>query len=375
MTNKRYKLSDEVALKLGLNITVDKRYRMSENLLVRYNELEVNRGIVDACNNVGVDITAAPMMWLKTKEESVRVSNPYYVPSEQLAKEVDFADVYKNILPVIVKKELLTSEASLFDRLVYTDCHVGLEPNKTGYSLYAGEWNETILTERLEVMVKWTIANQKSNTLYIHDLGDMVDGWNGETTRAGHKLPQNMDNQTMFDVAVKFKLRLLESLHPYFEKIVCVNIVNDNHGGSFAYIVNSAFKTCAENLYKNCEVINQRKFIDHYIVGKRCFILSHGKDELNMKFGLKPQIDAKQITKIKDYIDEYKLHDYKCEFSKGDSHQLLLDFTSSKSFEYQNFGAFSPPSDWVKTNFGNTKSSFTHFNYLENQKLINNYIF
>ena len=224
-------------------------------------------------------------------------------------------------------------------------------------------------------MVNWTLVNQKSNILHIHDLGDYVDGYNGETTRGGNKLPQNMDNQAMFDIGLKFKLTLIESLAPYFDKIVSVNITNCNHSGSFGYMINSAYKTCAEQLYPNCEVVIQRKFVDHYIVGEKCFILSHGKDVSNMKFGYKPKIDANQILKIKDYIDEYNLHFYQCEFSKGDSHQLLLDFSSSKSFEYQNFGAFSPPSDWVKTNFGNTKSTFTHFNYMKNQKTINNFIF
>jgi hypothetical protein len=169
---------------------------------------------------------------------------------------------------------------------------------------------------------------------------------------------------------------MIDELFKHYSHIKVVNICNDNHSGSFGYIVNSAFKTYVELKYPdNIEVINQRKFIDHYIVDNRCFILTHGKDDKSLKFGFKPQIDPTQIEKIKNYIDEYKLYTYDIEFSKGDSHQLIFDLTSSTAFEYQNFGAFSPPSDWVKTNFKNTKSSFTVFNYYENQKTINNYIF
>jgi hypothetical protein len=373
--NKKTYIDKDTITALGWKVTTDSRYRLDEHKRKLLDQYNTNRGVLEACENVGVNVQNVPLLWLKNKNESVSIRNPYYVPSAIKEKDIDFESIYKEVKPIVVNKELLKVETALFDRLVYTDVHVGMDPNKTGYALYAGEWNEEILFDRLKTMVEWTIFNQKSNTLYIHDLGDFVDGWGGETTRKGHTLPQNMDNQKMFDVALKFKLTLLESLAPFFTKIVCINITNDNHGGSFSYIVNSAFKTCAENLHPTFEIINQRKFIDHYIVGDKCFLLSHGKDELNMRHGYKPQIDAKQITKIKDYIDEYKLYDYKCEFSKGDSHQLLLDFTSSRSFEYQNFGAFSPPSDWVKTNFSNTKSTFTHFNYLENQKLINNYIF
>ena len=251
-----------------------------------------------------------------------------------------------------------------------------MDVNKDGYALYHGEWNEKVLFERLESMVKHTIKNKKSNTLVIHELGDYLDGFDGFTTRGGHKLPQNMDNQQMFDVGLKFKIVLVDSLIRHFDTIKFVNICNDNHAGSFGYIVNSAFKAYIELKYQHgIEVINQRRFIDHYIVKNRCFILTHGKDDKSLKFGFKPTLDAPQIEKIKNYIDEHRLHNHKIEFSKGDSHQLILDFTSSTSFEYQNFGSFSPPSDWVKTNFKNTISCFTHFNYYDNQKSINNYIF
>jgi len=248
--------------------------------------------------------------------------------------------------------------------------------NQNGYALYDGLWNEEELNNRLSIMVNYTLQHKQSNYLIIHELGDFMDGFDGFTTRGGHALPQNMDNQMAFDAGLKFKIRLIDALIPYYEVINCVNICNDNHAGSFGYIVNSAFKTYIELKYpNNIEVINQRKFIDHYIVNNRCFILTHGKDDKSLKFGFKPQIDAVQIEKIKNYIDEYKLHNFEVEFSKGDSHQLIFDLTSSTAFEYQNFGAFSPPSDWVKTNFKNTKSSFTVMNYYEKQKTINNYIF
>lgn len=290
-------------------------------------------------------------------------------------KEIDFLSIFKDkIEPITIKHK--SKNISKFDRAVFTDVHIGMDVNKDGYSLYDGLWNEEQIFKRLEIFVNEIIKNKKSNTLFLNDLADFLDGWDAETTRGGHKLPQNMDNQKAFDVALLFKIRLVDNLFLYYDKIKFVNICNDNHAGSFGYIVNSAFKTYIELKYpNNIEVINQRKFIDHYIISNRCFILTHGKDQANLKFGFKPKLDAIQIEKIKNYIDEYKLHNYKIEFSKGDSHQLLFDHTSSTAFEYQNFGAFSPPSDWVKTNFKNTLSSFTTFNYYETQKTINHFIF
>ena len=341
--------------------------------------LDQHEGIYNATNELDVPNTSVKHMWLKTKQSSIFVKNPEYIEPQtevELEKEIDFTNIFKDLVkPIKLPKISSKLDLSIFDRLVYTDVHIGMEVNQNGYSLYDGAWNEAEVEKRLEIMVSQTLINKQSDTLIIHELGDFMDGYDAVTTRGGHSLPQNMDNQKAFDVGLAFKIRLIDALAPHYNSIKCINICNDNHAGSFGYIVNSAFKAYIELKYENVKVVNQRKFIDHYIVENRCFILTHGKDDKNMKFGFKPHLDAVQIEKIKNYIDEYKLHNYTIEFSKGDSHQLLLDFTSSSAFEYQNFGAFSPPSDWVKTNFKNTNSSFIVFNYYENQKSINPIIF
>lgn len=308
---------------------------------------------------------------VSTKQQWV-ITEP--IKHVEIEKEIDFLNIFKDvIIPIEVKAKKVKSKA-LFDRAVITDVHIGMKVTD-GYSLYDGLWNEDELFKRLDIFVNEIVKNQKSNVLLLHELGDFMDGYNSMTTRGGHELPQNMDNQKAFDIGLLFKITLIDSLVKFYDKIQVVNICNDNHAGSFGYIVNSAFKTYIELKYNNVNVTNQRKFIDHYIVKNRCFILTHGKDDKSLKFGFKPKLDSIQIEKIKNYIDEYKLHNYEIEFGKGDSHQLLFDHTSSTAFEYQNFGAFSPPSDWVKVNFKNTKSSFTTMNYYENQKTINHYIF
>jgi hypothetical protein len=379
---------DAINIVDGLDLGLSILERQAFSKYIRRNRsrfLDNNEGIYDACEQISVDFTSAKNLWIKTKNKdgggvSGFVVNPNYIPpieEDKVVKEIDFLSIFKDkVQPVIPKKDNNFKTIALFDRLVLTDIHIGMDVNKDGYSLYEGEWNESILFKRLEEVVTHTIQNKKSDLLVIHDLGDYLDGWDGYTTRGGHKLPQNMDNQKMFDVGLKFKITLIDSLINHFDKIQIVNICNDNHAGSFGYVVNSALKSYMHIKYpESVEVINQRKFIDHYMVKDRCFILTHGKDDKSLKFGFKPMLDPKQIEKIKNYIDEYKLWGCKIEFSKGDSHQLLFDFTSSTAFEYQNFGSFSPPSDWVKVNFKNTLSCFTHFNYYAKQKSINNYIF
>ena len=380
--NKKYHIKDSLALMLGLELNKSKTYRLTIEKQIEFHKLKANDGILQACENVGVSPDTTPMLWLKTKHESVRVTNPLFKAPEQKAiEDIDFLSIFKDKvepLKIYYANDSLPYVASgcLFDRAVYTDVHIGMDVNKDGYSIYDGAWNESEIFKRLEIFVNEIVKSQRSKTLFLNDLGDFMDGFDGFTTRGGHALPQNMDNQKAFDIGLKFKIAMIDELIKYYSEIVVVNICNDNHAGSFGYIVNSAFKTYIELKYpNNVKVTNQRKFIDHYIVQNRCFILTHGKDDKSLKFGFKAQIDAQQIEKIKNYIDEYKLHGYDIEFGKGDSHQLIFDLTSSTAFEYQNFGAFSPPSDWVKTNFKNTKSSFTIFNYYDKQKTINNYIF
>jgi len=401
MRNPNFRLKPFEAIALGLEIKEkDKegfpKYSLNQNLV---NELLKLRNLHESefkevkrtLNKDGEVITKVEKLTSKelikipSNHQIKRVStnvatNQQWVITEPIKiadveKEIDFLSIFKDkIEPITIKHR--SKNISKFDRAVFTDTHIGMDVNKDGYSLYDGLWNEDQIFKRLEIFVNEIIKNKKSNTLFLNDLADFLDGWDAETTRGGHKLPQNMDNQKAFDVALLFKIRLVDNLFLYYDKIKFVNICNDNHAGSFGYIVNSAFKTYIELKYpNNIEVINQRKFIDYYIIGNRCFILTHGKDNTNLKFGFKPKLDAVQIEKIKNYIDEYKLHNYKIEFSKGDSHQLLFDHTSSTAFEYQNFGAFSPPSDWIKTNFKNTLSSFTTFNYFETQKTINHFIF
>ena len=403
MSNQRFRLTEMEAIALGLVLknresgtkgnckyTLSKEQADQLQKLREFHQTEFKE-IRRTLNDSGKVISTVEKLGQKKlidipsnheiKRVSTNVSNgQQWIITEPIKEsivdpeQIDFNKFFEGkITPVNIKAKTI-KEKALFDRAILTDVHIGMKVSD-GHSLYDGIWNEQELLKRRDIFVNEIINNQKSNKLLIHELGDFMDGYNGMTTRGGHELPQNMDNQKAFDVALGFKITLIDALIKHYNKIEIVNICNDNHAGAFGYIVNSAFKSYIELKYKNVLVINQRKFIDHYLFGNRCFILTHGKDDKSLKFGFKPHLDAVQIEKIKNYIDEYKLHNYQIEFSKGDSHQLLFDLTSSTAFEYQNFGAFSPPSDWVKVNFKNTKSSFTTMNYYENQKTINNYIF
>jgi hypothetical protein len=333
------------------------------------------RAIKDKSNEMGLNENDVKHGWIKTKEASLFFANPSFNSGKEL--DLDFEKILESAPKLNIQKAGKKVYDGEFDKLVFTDVHIGMDASDKGRSLYPTEWNEDILFERLEKMVSYTLAKQNSNVLYLLDLGDYLDGFNGQTTRGGHALPQNMSNQKAFDVGFTFKSMLITYLAPFYDTIHVRNICNDNHSGDFSYFVNQFFKKYIERDLKNVKVTNQTQFIDYEIIGKYCFVTTHGKDTHNLKFGFKPKIDPGQINRIVGYLNTNQLLNkgYEIIFEKGDSHLYLFDSASSDVFKYYNYPAFSPSSNWVAMNFQLGKSGFVHFNYGEDQKSINEYFF
>jgi hypothetical protein len=334
------------------------------------------RAIKNQANNLGLDDKDVKHGWLKNKEASLFFKNPNF-GNEFDVNKVDFEKLFTDVPKIEVTKVKKKDYKGEFDKLVFTDVHVGMDASDKGRNMYETEWNKAILFDRLNQMVNFTLAKQESKILYISDLGDFLDGFNGNTTRGGHSLPQNMSNQESFDVGFMFKVRLLEALAPHYELIVMRNVCNDNHAGDFAYFVNQAVKSYINTQLKNVQIINQTSFIDWELVGNYCFVSTHGKDTHNLKFGFKPKIDPNQVNKIVGYLNTQQLLNkgYEIIFEKGDSHLYLFDSATSDVFKYYNYPAFSPSSNWVATNFQLGRSGFIHFNYGLLTKSINEYFF
>ena len=380
MANKKRYVPVDIATALGFKVNEQGKYRLSPEKWEQVQELKRNIGLLKAQAITEVVASNIPYYWDKTKEISAFVKNPLYTPDKDLEAENVFDTFLSNFSKLVESIDPLESKETThdthFDKLVFTDVHIGMNPNPDGYSLYGGKWDETEINKRFNDIYNLAIANQKSNVLYIDDLGDYLDGWDAKTVRREHDLPQNMDNQKAFDVAVKTKINLVESLLKHYDKIHLHNICEDNHAGAFGYVVNSAVKMYLEAKHPNVTVSNQRKFIDHYTVNGFTFITSHGKDSKNLRFGFKPFLDSAQIEKIHNYIFENRLNTgNKIEFLKGDSHQCIFDESSSDLFNYYNFPALSPSSNWVQTNFKRGKSGFFFFNYYDDTKTVHSKYF
>ncbi len=285
-----------------------------------------------------------------------------YAPKkvEDAVNEIDYESIIKKHIKKVNIKKVKSVKTKDFDTLTYTDVHVAMETDKYRNSMYAVEWNKKEILKTAELIVNRTIQEKESDILYIDELGDLMDGYNGLTTRGGHSLPQNMTNEEAFDCALSFKMYLVDNLIHHYKKIVCNNICNDNHAGAFGYFVNSAFKNITDLKYKNVKVVNHRKFINHYYVGRIAFVITHGKDDMTLKFGFKPTLKPDAIEKIDQYCKHnniYKNSDLVI-FKKGDSHQALFDMCSSDDFYYFNYPALSPSSQWVQNNFKKGRRGF-----------------
>ena len=281
---------------------------------------------------------------------------------EEIYKDIE--DIVSRVKPAKIEKINYNDNHKIIDRLVYTDTHVGMDTDKDGTAMYSETWDEQALMDTLTTMVLKTIQKKRGKVLRIDDLGDFLDGWNGETTRGGHKLPQNMTNEKAFKVGLEFKVQMVVRLVQHYDKIICSNVCEDNHAGQFGAILNHSFKRIVELMFPGVvEVNNYGKFIDHYYEGSHCIILSHGKDSKSLKFGFKPQLDPNQIQKIDHYIKHnesgniFRYAKY-IRFCKGDSHQALFDWASAQDFDYMNYMALSPPSEWVQTNFKKGRRGF-----------------
>jgi hypothetical protein len=410
--NNQVRLKDKEANKLGIEINSSKKYRLSDEHKVELNDLRGGQEVEettttkqllkkdsndyiteeslfnawDSKNNRVLDIKE---FCIKFNMDFNNISKwkllPYHykVPTYNIefkeqfnVDSVDFESVLNKVLDKVRPSEKYdtTPDEIEFDTLTYTDVHIAMDTDSKGNSMYAVVWDKESIMESLDMMIKHTLKNKKSNTIVVDELGDFLDGFNGYTTRGGHKLPQNMTDEEAFDLGLTFKIKLALALDEHYKKVIFNNICNDNHAGAFGYFVNSAFKRWADTNFSNhIFVNNHRQFMNHYYIGTTCFIITHGKDDSTLKFGFKPQLDSKGLEKIDQYCkhnDIYKKAD-RVIFKKGDSHQGLFDICTSDDFFYFNYLALSPSSQWVQNNFKQGRRGFVieHFTETTNSFL------
>lgn len=337
--------------------------------------------IQEYCNFYNLDYKQ-----IKSYKSVTHTSIPYYnieFKAKTLeAKSVDieravlnalenYTEPFKNIIPID-----MGSIEVIADRLIFTDVHIGMEPNPDNTSMFKHKWDKEELFKTADEMITTVLKNKKSDILIIDDLGDLPDGFQKTTSRGGHALPQNMSDLEIFNNAVEFKLYLVKYLKQHFTGILLNNVCEDNHGGSFTSIINTAVKKIIDVTDSSVSVTNHYDFFSHYFIGNHCKILCHGKDSTELKFGMGIKLTPEIAAKIEQYIDA---HDLKAkaryiEFSKGDTHLCLFDMGNSDNFNYMNYPALSPSSKYIQHNYKKGRRGFV-IEHLTNMNSSNHQVF
>jgi hypothetical protein len=264
------------------------------------------------------------------------------------------------IKPVKIKVEEKDNRKALF--IYLADLHIGAKTSNN--SLFPNEYNSVIFKERLHHTLV-TIKQNKEffgvfDALYIVNLGDALDGYNAQTTRGGHTLPQNLDNNEQLDTFFEVHKDLFDSIVSLnaAKRIEYVACTNCNHSGNFGYAANRMLDIYLSLKYPDIKRTIITKFIDHIQYGQHTFMFTHGKDDKDMKFGLPASLNEKTENYINAYIHYHKIQTPAIHLMKGDLH--LSAKQPGKIFRYKNVLSLYGSSKWVQTNFMVNKCGYNY---------------
>lgn len=235
-----------------------------------------------------------------------------------------------------------------------SDIHTGA--TVSSQSIYSNPYGEEEMKKRFDMILKrvYTEAYHTGGgfeNIVICNLGDSLDGYNGQTTRGGHELAQCMNNKEQLQTYIKLMTNFVRGLQ---EEIKHTNMYyycvgESNHDGDFGYAANIALATILEQYDVKCQVFN--KFIGEFTLNDTTYIMCHGKDNKDMFKNLPLTLDVKTENFINEYIDNKGITG-KIVFVKGDLHQSAT--TYGRRFTYKSVGSLFGSSEWIHKNFGNT---------------------
>lgn len=311
---KRVRLKDHEATALGFEIRTSKghgnpKYILNKHQLKQLTELR-NSGILDACNNVGVDVKNSPMLWLKTKDESVRVTNPYYVtPLEKTyfdLKETILSDL-KKFKPKFDKIHREKSKDAHLLVIDPADVHIG----KLASSFETGEkYNNQIAVKRVLDGVDGIL--QKSNGFNIDKI--LFIGGNDilhidtpkRTTTSGTSQDTDGMWYDNFLIAKKLYIDVLLKLLSVADVHFTFNPSNHDYTNGFflADVIQTYFKDC-ENITFDCDISHRKYFkYDKNLIGT-----THGDGAKSQDLPLLMAQESKEWSNTKHrYVYTHHVH-------------------------------------------------------------------
>lgn len=270
---------------------------------------------------------------------------------------LDNIDV-NTIHPVISELKPET-ERDLF--IWISDMHIGASVANT--SIYKNDYNAKEVRDRLQRVFDAVASKKGYDNIIVCNLGDSLDGYNGGTTRGGHVLPQNMNNKEQVKCFIEEMTLFFKNLQliPH-NKIKYYAVGESNHGGDFEYTAQVGLSYILNAMGVESTVYDT--FIGHFEHRGHFYVLSHGKDGINMYKNWPLVLNDKVEGYINQYLDEN--HIYTATIIKGDLHQSATSY--GKRIKYKSVGSLFGSSEWIHVNFGNTRAC-CDFSILENDNM------
>lgn len=288
-----------------------------------------------------------------TETKLREMTGKYYDLKQQAANFSEFLGTLNITGAAVVNTPLVKNDVTI---MVYlSDMHIGA--SVSDYSIYGNNFNYETATERLfkiyEKARSLALVTGATNIIVCNN-GDALDGYNAETTRGGHALPQNMNNKDQFKNYIQMMTSFFSNLTScgQFENIKYISVEGGNHDGDFGFMANKALESVLNIVTPNIEVRIFEKYIEHFTVGVHTFVLCHGKDAKDVFKNMPLVINDKTENQIREYLDYNEITGKNVHFIKGDLHQSAT--TYAKKFRYKAVASFFGSSEWIHKNFGNT---------------------
>ncbi len=330
---------------------INKKYKEDENPDV----------IKQISDQIGISKNKLGLTWIKGKDFSASVKPNTF----DLDKIFDkFESIIKNHkfkrrkLYKINHKEINCNAL----KTVVSDEHVGMDVSG---GLFNYDYDAKLYSEKHssifpKIYNKFQLYG-KFDIVLLDNYGDVADGWKKMTERGGHSLPQNMEEDEVFETVINARLNLIDTIlsENITNKIYLRNVLNSNHAARFDAVINKALKVIVNRFYdKEVIVVDGFKnFLEYREYGLHGFAVTHGKDREYMTRGLPFKLNDTAETFINKYLDSLNTNAKFIHVEKGDLHQI--GFEKKKRFDYRNYMSFAPPSAWVQHNFGDTYSGYS----------------
>jgi len=319
---------------------IDKTFQLKENLFFKRIE--------------GDKLKRVEQRNLQLLQENIELKNRL-VNFNDWIQSIDFSNVEVENLNV----EFDNNERALV--IFLSDIHIGAMVNND--SLYENFYNPDEVVRRFK-LIEDKIGDLVScfgffDRIIVINLGDSLDGFNQQTARGGHHLPQNLNNKEQFEFYIRLIQRFIDNLwgSAISNYIDYYSVGDSNHDGINGYLANRLLEEYFKIKYPNNMTVGVfQKFIDFINYGKHTLILSHGKDSAEMFKNYPLFIDDKTENKINEYIDynfDSTIWHQNVIFAKGDLHQSATSY--AKRFTYKSVASIFGSSSWAQKNFGNAK--------------------